>query len=54
MIFPQSELSDHCKIVVEIPNLIINKFKQSKYKWSNLKPAYKWDKNSAFKFKRAF
>ena len=24
MIFPQSELSDHCKIVVEIPNLIIN------------------------------
>ena len=29
MIFPQSELSDHCKIVVEIPNLITNKFKQA-------------------------
>ena len=49
MVFPLSELTDHCKIVLEIPNVISE---SRPYKWTNLKPSYKRDKNSASKFLR--
>ena len=54
MVFPLSELTDHCKIALEIPYVIIDTCKSRPYKWINLKPIYKWDKNSASKFKKAF
>ena len=54
MVFPLSELTDHCKIVLEIPNVITDTCKSRPYKWTNLKPSYKWDKNSASEFKKAF
>ena len=44
MVFPLSELTDHCKIILEIPNVIIDTCKSRPYKWTNLKPSYKWDK----------
>ena len=53
MVFALTELTDRCKIVLEIPIVIIDTCKSRPYKWTNLKPSYKWDKNSASKFKKA-
>ena len=36
MIFPQTELSDHCKITLQIPNMINLKTNSAPYKWVHL------------------
>ena len=54
MIFPQLAVTDHCKIVVEIPNVIVDEHKTKPYRWINLKPTYKWTKTSTQNFSKAF
>ena len=41
MIFPQTELSDHCKITLQIPNMINLNTNSVPYKLVHLKRAYK-------------
>ena len=40
MIFPKTELSDHSKITLQIPNMINLKTISAPYKWVHLKRAY--------------
>ena len=54
MIFPQTELSDHCKITLQIPNMINLKTNSASYKWVQLKRAYKWSDNLRFRYQKAF
>ena len=54
MIFPQSELSDHCKIAIEIPNMKDIRSQNNTYRWFTLNKAFKWTENSIFKFQKAF
>ena len=46
MVLPQTEKSDHCKIVTEVQqkNTINNK-ENDKQKWKNLPDCLKWNQN---------
>ena len=46
MIFPQSELSDHCKIAIEIANMEDIRSPNNTYRWLTLNKAFKWTENS--------
>ena len=48
MIFPQTELSDHCKITLQVPNMINLKTNSAPYKWVHLERAYEWSDNLRF------
>ena len=52
MIFPQTELSEHCKITLQIPNMI--NLKNGAYKLVHLKRVYKWSDNLRFRYQKAF
>ena len=54
MIFLQSELSDHCKIAIEIANMKDIRNQNNTYRWLTLNKAFKWTENSSFKFQKAF
>ena len=54
MIFSQSELSDHCKIAIEIANMKDIRSQNNTYRWLTLNKAFKWTENSIFKFQKAF
>ena len=54
MIFPQTELSDHCKSTPQIPNMINLKTNSVPYKWVHFKRAYKWSDNLRFRYQKAF
>ena len=54
MIFSQAELSNHCKITLQIPNMINLKTNSAPYKWVHLKRAYKWSDNLGFRYQKAF
>ena len=46
MIFPQSELPDHCKIAIEIANMKDIRSQIDTYRWLTLNKAFKWTENS--------
>ena len=50
MISPQTEVSDHCKITLQIPNMINLKTNSAPYKWVHLKRAYKCSDNLRFRY----
>ena len=54
MIFPQSELSDHCKSAIEIANMKDIRSQKNTYRWLTLNKAFKWTENWIFKFQKAF
>ena len=54
MIFPQLAVTDHCKIAIEIPIMIVDEHKTKPYKWINLKLTYKCTKTGAQNFSKAF
>ena len=53
MVFPQSELSGHCKIAIEIANMKDIRSQNDTYRWLTLNKAFKWTENSIFKFQRS-
>ena len=54
MIFPQTELSNHCKITLQLPYVINLRTSSAPYKWVHLKRAYKWSDNLRFRYQKAF
>ena len=48
MIFPQSELSDHCKTATEIANMKHIRRQNNTYRWLTLNKAFKWTESSIF------
>ena len=54
MIVPQLELSDHCKIAIEIANMKDIRSQNNTHRWLTLNKAFKWTENSIFKLQKAF
>ena len=54
MIFSESELSDHCKIAIEIANMKDIRSQNNTYRWLTLNKAFKWTEKSIFMFQKAF
>ena len=53
-VLPQTEYSDHCKVVLSLKNLKPAKTKNENYKWINRNPGFKWDvEKSPEKFKKS-
>ena len=51
MVLPQTEMSDHSKIVTEFYGSdMSDKNVTDEYKWKNLKPVFKWDNNKIMQF----
>ena len=50
---PQTEYSDHCKIIVRVKNILAETTKDeiSTYKWHSVPPPFKWEANSHECFK---
>ena len=52
-VMPQTEYSDHCKIIVRVKNILAETAKDeiSTYKWHPVPPPFKWEANSHECFK---
>ena len=54
-VLPQLEISDHCKIVIQVDNMKRATQKISNtYDWKELPNSFNWDSNSTKEFKKAF
>ena len=51
LVLPQTELSDHCKIVTELKHSYVNIVKEDQHSWIKFPKKLKWDKKYESKFK---